>query len=350
MPSPSGPSPKVSIVCAWYNRAEYLRDTVDSLLGQTYDDYDIVLVNDGSPDPRVRAILEGYSDPRLRVIHQENTGFVGAIRRAIEASSGEYIAVMGAGDVSYPDRLRVQAALLDAHPEYIGVGSSYVNVTIDREGHAIAREERIRAPLDIDHAYITRRRGAPFTHGEVMYRRAIYERVGGYRPFYKFAQDLDLWLRMSRLGMFNLCPEVLYERRSFLNDGISADLRKYVVQIGLANAAQICSRQRSALGYDAVDVFGRDAAILIAPDRFMAGLLARTAIKYLRGDMHAEARLFSVLSRGGQFHPLVPVTAALVSLFGNERLRPLVRRLVARIPVSENRQLVPIKVAGRIEG
>lgn len=97
--------PKVSVVCAWYNRVDYISDTIDSLLAQDYPNFDITIVNDGSPDPLVREVLDNYTNPRLRVIHQENTGFTRAIRRAIDESDRTYIAIQGAGDISLPGRL-----------------------------------------------------------------------------------------------------------------------------------------------------------------------------------------------------------------------------------------------------
>src|SRR5690554_1592429 len=94
--------PRVTIVCAWYNRSEFLLRTVDSLLSQDFDDYEVVIVNDGSTDPRVRELLDGCSDSRLKVIHQENAGFVRAISRAVNYCKSPFIAIQGSGDISYP--------------------------------------------------------------------------------------------------------------------------------------------------------------------------------------------------------------------------------------------------------
>lgn len=338
----SGRAPKVSVVCAWYNRADYIRDTVQSLLDQDYDDYEIVLVNDGSKDPRVAEILAEFSDPRLRVIHQQNTGFVGAIRRAIGETRGEYIAMMGAGDVSLPERLRLQAAVLDANPGYVGLGCSYSNVTVAADGAVLQRDEFRRGVRDITYDYIRARVGSPFTHGEVMYRRAAYEAVGGYRTFFKFTQDLDLWLRMSRLGSFTLCPEILYERRVFQADGIGADLRKYVIQIALAHVAQECAGQREELGYDVIDVFGADAGLVLTPDRDMSRFLAKTAVKYLKAGMDPEARFFATLAGRGQPTALAFFVGLLVRMSKRESLRPLVERVVSRMRIVDTRQVLPI--------
>ena len=272
-------NPKVSVVCAWYNRADYVRDTVDSLLAQDLEDYEIIIVNDGSPDPRVREILDSYDDRRLRVIHQENTGFVGAIRRAIEESSAPFIAIQGAGDVSFKTRLRIQAQYLQENLECIGLGCRREQVTFGKdrsktraviEGVSKKRIERSDFLGDEN----------PFTHGEVMFRRSIYEQGGGYREFFRFSQDRDLWLRMSELGYFSLINDVLYQRRSFEEDGVSASVKKGITQIQLSSFAKQCAHDRDRYGVDMVDLFGCQAGFFNYGSKELAKSLSRLAIKY----------------------------------------------------------------------
>lgn len=131
--------PEVAIVCAWYNRADYIRDTVDSVLAQDFDRFEVVIINDGSPDPRVREILDSYDDPRLRVVHQENTGFTVAIRRAIDMTSAPYIAIQGAGDVSLPGRLRHQHDWLESNA---GIGVVGCRVAVAVAGRDGIRDEK----------------------------------------------------------------------------------------------------------------------------------------------------------------------------------------------------------------
>lgn len=132
-------APKVSVVCAWYNRAGYIRDTIDALLAQDLDDYEIIVVNDGSTDPVVRETLDSYDDPRLRVFHRDNVGFVKTMRFAIEQSRSTYIAVQGAGDVSLPARLSRQCALLQGDSELVIVGTWFENVLL--------RADQSRVPI-----------------------------------------------------------------------------------------------------------------------------------------------------------------------------------------------------------
>ena len=208
--------PKVSVVCAWYNRADYIRDTIDSLLAQDYPNFDVTVINDGSPDPRVREILDSYDDPRLRVVHQENTGFTVAIRRAIAMSTGEYIAIQGAGDVSFPQRLREQSAMMQADPKLAIVGCHYERHNLVTGRQNVFRPQApaqgsLRCPL--------------LSHGELMYRRTVYDEAGQYRTLFHVGQDGDLWMRMLRNHTAAIVPEVHYEQRHFA-DGVGMSAKK----------------------------------------------------------------------------------------------------------------------------
>ena len=216
IPKASSATPKVSVCCAWYNRADYIRETVDSLLAQDLNSFEIVLVNDGSPDPRVREILDSYDDPRLRVIHQENTGFTKAIIRAISESNGEYIAIQGAGDYSYPQRLSRQANELDYNRDVSIVGSYYIQENLV---NGIVKNFSVRPSIKGEIG------GFEFSHGELMYRRSSYEEVGGYRPFFAVGQGADLWMRMLRNSNSHVVPEVLYKQYLF-SDGVSHSKKK----------------------------------------------------------------------------------------------------------------------------
>lgn len=343
MPLPPS-TPKVSVVCAWYNRPDYIRDTVDSLLNQDFDDYEIVLVNDGSPDPRVREILDSYDTPRLRVIHQENTGFVGAIRKAIGNSTGEYIAVMGAGDASLPSRLRVQAAFLDTHPEHIGLGCGLREAEVDRDWKIVrVRDLRLKARPEITHEQVLGRIHSPFTHGEVMYRRSAYEAVGGYRPFFRLTQDLDLWCRMSRYGgKYAVIPDVLYERRLFAADGIATDMQKHVAQITLAFMALQCAREWDRQGFDSIDVFGLQAGLFREPSAHLASYLARIAVKYLKAGLVEEARFFARLSLQERRTSAGRIARGMIALQGGRYSGRIVQTAFRFRKIQDPRQMRPI--------
>lgn len=263
--SQSSPSPQVSVVCAWYNRADYLRLTIDSLLVQTHPAYEIVLVDDGSPDPRVREILGSYDDPRLKILHQENTGFVGAIRRAVDASSGEYLAIQGAGDISFPNRLLQQARFLETNPEFAAVGCTINNqlvsagssgpiVPSDAPGYDGSGSDSGEVKLELTPAMVMERN--PYSHGEVMLRRSAYDAAGGYRDFFRNAQDKDLWLRLLEAHRLAVMKGWHYQRHSFTSDGIAANLKNLLVQTAYSMIGEQCYFQRQAGEKDSVDRYG----------------------------------------------------------------------------------------------
>ena len=278
----------VSVVCAVYNRADYIKDTIDSVLAQDLNDFEIVVINDGSSDPRVRELLDGYKDPRVRVLHQENAGFTAAIRRAIEMSTGSFIAVQGAGDISLPSRLTKQLEILRSDTTICAVGCrvSAVAVGGDNDGERTLRRMakqrwKVEDLLQVENV---------FTHGEVMFRRSIYEKSGGYRLFFKYAQDRDLWLRMGENGDFFVINENLYHRRIFAKDGVAGDLDKSLLQNRLATFAIQCYHERKRYGSDSVDRYDWLAGLFRTRSKTLANKVAYRAIKAVRVKDYDGAR------------------------------------------------------------
>jgi glycosyltransferase involved in cell wall biosynthesis len=206
--------PKVIIACAWYQRAEYIRDTVDSLLAQAYDNFEVVIINDGSPDPRVREIFNSYTDPRLSVVHQGNTGFTVAIKKAISLKASEYFCVIGSGDRVTPDKLAIQVEYLETHPQVGAVGSGHVLVSAKNKRRISYHKPMLRLQPNV------LRRKVPFTHGTIMYRRSKYDEAGGYDPFFRVAQDRDLYWRLSKVSEIHAIDKPLYEKYLF-EDGVT---------------------------------------------------------------------------------------------------------------------------------
>lgn len=305
-------APKVSVICAWYNRAHYIRDTIDGLLAQDMVDYEILVVNDGSTDPMVRETLDSYTEPRLRVFHRDNAGFVQTMRFAIEQSRGKFIAVQGAGDVSLPARLRAQSSILESNPQFSGTGCGIRNVWVggenDGKSNDIQRSERVlnsRSFMQFAN---------PLSHGEVMFRKDTYEKVGGYRAFFHFAQDRDLWLRMCEHADFTTVPEVLYERRKFTNDGVAASYNKSLSQMRYSYIARECVAQRKKYGVDIVDTFGAQAALFREPQRDTAHDMAKIALKYLAHKMPKNALFLARMAAQEKRTSLTLGTLAATSL------------------------------------
>lgn len=222
-----GKMPKVSVITGYYNRCEHLELTVRSILDQSFEDLELIVFDDASTDSteqRIRAIQNDLRDPRLRIIiHARNKGFTQGMIDAIARSAGKYVAVQGSGDISLPGRIRRQFDLLESRPEVGVVGCWYTNV-VSSTG---ARRQRRPNAHGLDLGQLLQRN--VFSHGEVMFRRSVYDAAGGYRPAFRNCQDYDLWLRMVKLTQFATIPENLYERYIRF-DGVSYDPRKFARQ------------------------------------------------------------------------------------------------------------------------
>ncbi|CAD5280388.1 Glycosyl transferase 2 family protein [Alteromonas sp. 38] len=262
----------VSICVAYYNRSEYVKECVQSLLDQDFNSFEVIVVNDGSTDPLTGTFLDEFDDARLRVIHQKNAGFVGAIRAAIDASKGAYIAIQGAGDVSLPSRIKKQVEVLENKPQVGIVSCLFENVVFGGKNDG-ARKKRgyNNSHISADDFLAG---SNPLGHGEVMFRRSLYDKVGGYRPYFKFSQDLDLWLLMIDHCEVEIIQEYLYERRMFMKDGVSTDGAKQFLQKYLAEFARQCYRDRKLYGKDLIDLYGVHAGLFRYPNKNITGLIA----------------------------------------------------------------------------
>ncbi|WP_296222920.1 glycosyltransferase [uncultured Sphingomonas sp.] len=258
--------PLVSVVSAFYNRAGRVAESIGSVLAQDYPNLEVIVVDDGSRDDTLGK-LRKLDDPRLRIITRENRGFVASMNEAIAASRGDFIAVHGSGDLSLPGRIVQQAKVLVDSPDIGVVGCWVDNDETDGPGSRL-----FKAPRGLDFHATLLSRGL-FTHGEVMFRRAPFDAVGGYRDFFRFAQDRDLWLRMSRLCGYDIVPEILY-RRYKPEGGVSADPAKLLLQAYLSDFAVQCARIVDGGGRDPIDQYGAPAAFLRRPSPMFARKLA----------------------------------------------------------------------------
>jgi len=234
-------SPEVSVVMSVYNGADHLAETLDSVLGQQGCALEFIVIDDGSTDASAR-MLDDYAahDPRLRVVHQENTGLTRALIRGCALARAEFIARQDAGDVSLPGRLAQQLAFIRSRPDAPMVACG-VEVC-GPQGEFLQRT--FCAGEDLQHGLlqteISRLRGPPH-HGSTLFRHDAYVRVDGYRPAFRVAQDLDLWLRLSEQGPCLGMPEVLYRARLQLG---SISSRRRGEQIRMAELALACRRLR----------------------------------------------------------------------------------------------------------
>ncbi|MXR69413.1 glycosyltransferase [Shewanella sp. JBTF-M18] len=207
-------SPKVTVVCAWYNRAEYITESINSLLEQDYKNYEVIIVNDGSTDEKVAPTLDRLSSDKIKIIHQDNQGFTQAIKNAIANSDGDFIAIHGAGDISRPQRLTKLIEAIVSDDKIVAVGSG----TVQYPAAYPFRKRYFKPEVESDVEQL--QRNMPFVHGTVMYRKTAYEMVDGYDPRFKYCSDWDLFFRLIEIGKIVSINEYLYEQRIF-SDGFS---------------------------------------------------------------------------------------------------------------------------------
>jgi glycosyltransferase involved in cell wall biosynthesis len=199
--------PRVSVVLPVHNGGRFLAEAVESVLGQTLRDLELVVVDDGSTDETPR-ILERYSDPRLRVVRRPHLGLVEALNRGVRESRTPYVARMDADDVSLPGRLERQVAVLEARPR-VGLVGTWLTV-IDEAGNKLRAEVLPDADADLRRRLMLRN---SFKHGSVMLRCEVLDRVGPYRNDYGNNEDYDLWRRIAAVAELACVPEALYVYR-----------------------------------------------------------------------------------------------------------------------------------------
>jgi glycosyltransferase involved in cell wall biosynthesis len=197
--------PLLSVVMPVHNGLPYLDASIASILGQTHDDFEFVIRDDGSTDGSREALRAWKAkDRRIRLFEGEaRLGPSASSNWVVEQSRGRFVARMDADDVSHRDRLRRQLDVLLGHPAVDLVGTLWE--TIDEDGRCVRRRDRWR---------LARRSAfAPFPHPSVMFRREAFDRVGGYREPCAFWEDVDLYLRMSRRGRIAVLADALLRIR-----------------------------------------------------------------------------------------------------------------------------------------
>lgn len=331
--------PKISVITGFYNRAALLERTISSILTQTYDDIELIVFDDASTDDtvdRLRDLETRLKDSRLRVVvNAENRGFVPSLVDAIEASSGEYIAIQGSGDASLPRRLELQAQILDTQPEIGVVGGWYYNIQEN------LGTERLRRPSANGMGYEEFFKGNVFSHGEVMFRRDVYDLAGGYRVEFKNAQDYDLWLRMSRFTQFATVPEPIYDRYVQF-DGVSYVPRKIVNQSCYSVAARRLSAMSATDEKSALQRIGEEGpqVVVDSSDLAVQKKIRQAVLRLVVfGSPAAGAELASASITGTVQRWALLMFAKLYGRRPFSLVQPFLRRKLGVVPRSERRSL-----------
>lgn len=240
-------TPAVSVAMSVYNGETFLAEAIESILAQTFTDFEFLILDDGSADSS-RAIVERYAriDQRIRLISRENRGLVASLNELLDAARAPLVARMDADDICRPDRFAWQVGFLSANPDYGVVGTWTENIDADAgfeasiwpgfpqgpvphssvraAGNGQALEWRGWPPLSApmqqpttheDFLREIETRRVLLCHSSVMYRRDTVLKAGGYHAAFRHCEDLDLWLRLATLTRLGNIPERLIRYRRY---------------------------------------------------------------------------------------------------------------------------------------
>lgn len=222
-------APLISVVMPTYNCKRFLRDAIESILNQTFQDFEFLIIDDDSTDG-TETILRDYSkkDSRLRVYRHEREGLIASLNRGCHLAEGRFIARMDSDDISLPHRLEHQVRYMEEHPE-IGVLGTWIRI-IDESSRPRRTVRLITDPKMLGlYLYMEN----CICHPTVMMRRDIIEPLGFYDSNAIHAEDYDLWGRVSHKNQIANLPEVLLDYRIW-NGGVTSNNLEMRNQIDIA--------------------------------------------------------------------------------------------------------------------
>ncbi len=283
-------NPRVSVVLPVLNAATYLRAALRSLSEQSFSDYELVVIDDGSTD-QSGAIIDAAAqlDPRVRVIRNKmSIGMGHVFNLGLFAAKGEYVARMDGDDVAHPERLARQVAFLDAHPEVVVVGAQVE--LIDVSGSVVGTRSYL-----VDDGPLRRAmaRVSPFAHPVTMFRRELAVHLGGYDVRYAPAEDLHLWVRLAKCGLMANLPDVLLRYR--VHDG-SVTARQGLRMQWQSLRVRLLAARRHGLQMNRVDAFLAVAQLGAAPLPYR---LRMALFEWYRRSSQGVARLPTLPTSAG---------------------------------------------------
>jgi|WetSurMetagenome_2_1015567.scaffolds.fasta_scaffold105172_2 glycosyltransferase involved in cell wall biosynthesis len=232
-------TPRISVLTPCYNAAEFLRESIESVLKQTFQDFEFIIINDGSTD-NTPEILHEYArvDNRIKILNQPNGGIVIALNHGLSEARGEWIARLDADDVAMNERFEKQLSFVEKRPNIVLLGSGCI--LIDQNGRSIKKYL-----YSSENKQITGGKSS-FPHSSAFFQKAVALKLGGYRNRLNGAEDIDLWLRMGQIGLINCLPEPLIKLRKHSNSMTANNPKLGLVCM----ASRICHLRRQVGLFD----------------------------------------------------------------------------------------------------
>jgi len=280
--------PHVSVAMACFNAAPYLREAIDSILNQTFRDFEFLIINDGSTDDS-HDVIASYRDARIRLIENSgNQGLIYSLNRALHEARADWIARMDADDVSDPERLAAQWAF--AHERNLDICyCDWKESNFDGGLETVHRDSAVPPVVRRWRVLFENLYGA---HAVALFRRQAIIDVGGYDPAYRHSEDYDLWFRCARAGLnAGHLPRVLYHRR-LLETSVtgSMDYRTHAPAIALI---------RRSTSVAAMSTLAASVKVIVTSDRPSAEEEVITSILAIPATASSMGRVMSRSTSSG---------------------------------------------------
>ncbi|MBE7546022.1 hypothetical protein KsCSTR_47380 [Candidatus Kuenenia stuttgartiensis] len=237
--------PLISVVMPVYNCEQYVREAIESILHQTFQEFEFIIINDGSTD-QTPEILNEYAkkDIRIKVINQLNSGIVVALNRGLFESKSEWIFRMDGDDIALPHRFAVQIKAIEKNPSLILLGGWCQQINTKgvflKVNKYPSHHNKLIHNLEAHNQF--------FPHPTACFRRGVVMKLEGYRERFRHAEDIDLWFRMVGHGQFACCDDVILCLRKHEKNISDFDFGR--IQQVKAVAAFICNFQRKYRRFD----------------------------------------------------------------------------------------------------
>ena len=219
--------PKISVIMPVYNAEKYIREAIESILNQTFEDFEFIIINDGSTD-FTKSIIESYKDSRIKIInHEINQGVYISRNEGLKIARGEFIANFDSDDISMKNRLEKQLSFTMKYPDIAVIGSWMEMTDMKFSKTYILKYNCDPAIIKWDQILKNQ-----ISNPASFFRKKIIDKVGYYKKKYKYAGDYDFWSRISRKYKMSNISKVLVRQRIH-DESITGTLRTHKIQTHL---------------------------------------------------------------------------------------------------------------------
>jgi len=271
----------VSVVLPAYNCPSYIGAAIKSMLDQTFDNFEFIIIDDGSTD-NTPEIIQTFNDPRIRFFQQKNQGLAATLNRGIVMARGKYIARQDQDDISLPKRLAKQVEFLEAHPE-CGMVGSWAEIWVGEE-KSERTHQHPSSNMMLQYELLFNN---PFVHSSMMLRKSVLDRVGGYSVDRERQppEDYELWSRIARCYEVRNIPEILLIYREVPNSmsrsGVSPFLNRLVTisSENIAWAADVPADDPAPINIAALIHTVNDRLVGEPDFRSMASVLQKAVVR-----------------------------------------------------------------------